>query len=177
MISNNINDATQECNGNPSCAMFYDLHGEGSKFWFCSDLSTEKPERDGSILYKKNNKGNLSTIRDLQCFRSQDNQLVLMQQYVFQKERRAFAKINGMIGPSWTAAQINTDVPIVPGKVDLGVMLSILNVTRLNVQKMGSLLDGFIVTQRQVLLSYYQPPSNILKRYVMYLITAHPWVS
>ena len=69
MNSNNINDATKECNDNPSCAMFYDLYGEGSKFYFCTDSSIEKYEKDGSFLYKKYNKGNLSKISDLQYFR------------------------------------------------------------------------------------------------------------
>ena len=48
--------------------MFYDLYGEGSKFFFCTDSSIEKSEKDGSFLYKKYNKGDISTISDLQYF-------------------------------------------------------------------------------------------------------------
>ena len=69
MNSKNINDAIQECNNNPSCAMFYDLYGKGSEFYFCTYSSIEKSEKDSSILYNKSSRGNLNTLSDLQYFR------------------------------------------------------------------------------------------------------------
>ena len=65
MISNNLIDAKQECQDNPSCVMFEDVSGEGYRFHFCKDSSSEYSSNAGTILYRKYNTGNLDTISDL----------------------------------------------------------------------------------------------------------------
>ena len=59
MNSNNVNDVKQECHDNPSCVMFEDVGGEGSRFNFCTDSSSEYSSNADTILYRKYNTGNL----------------------------------------------------------------------------------------------------------------------
>ena len=60
MNSNNLDDAKQECNNNPSCVMFEHISklSEGSEFNFCTDSSKLQVDFatawHSTILYVKN---------------------------------------------------------------------------------------------------------------------------
>ena len=63
MKSRNLNDASQECDNNPSCHMFFDNCGKGSGFDLCTGASIEiNDNRCGSILHIKERQGNLNII-------------------------------------------------------------------------------------------------------------------
>ena len=58
--SQNLKDAKQECQKNPTCHMFYDVCGRGDTFNLCKGTAEAVPSECGSILHTK---GNLNKIR------------------------------------------------------------------------------------------------------------------
>ena len=63
MKSRNFNDASQECDENRSCNMFFDYCGKGRDFDFCTGASREITDSScGSILHIKEHQGNLNII-------------------------------------------------------------------------------------------------------------------
>ena len=63
MKSRNLNDASQECDENKSCHMFFDYCGKGRDFDFCTGASREITDNScGSILHIKEHQGNQNVI-------------------------------------------------------------------------------------------------------------------
>ena len=63
MKSRNLNDASQECDENKSCHMFFDYCGKGRDFDFCTGESREITDNScGSILHIKEHQGNQNVI-------------------------------------------------------------------------------------------------------------------